>query len=276
MSKPKKYWRISPGGGGYLWREQKLHECIAIGWDIGNAKYMTQKKIHAWFRRNGCSEIAFKQFYDFKHNVNREDKVVASASGYGVYALGTVVGDYEYNEELEYPHSRKVRWETTFWEAVDIEALELPERFAYKFSGLHSQTIRELKAQEWDRICKRLDSIDTPFRNKDMLGGLIQSPEYENEVIILFSHLQERLNMRIVHFGTRFPDAIIERKRYGKWRTENVEFELYSSGFQDHLDEYKKRDCKTIICWEDDTWEDNRQKRYFEIIELREVLRDML
>ena len=47
------------------------------------------------------------------------DKVIVSASGQGVFALGTVVGDYQHNDKLEYRHSRKVRWDTT-WAAFKL------------------------------------------------------------------------------------------------------------------------------------------------------------
>jgi hypothetical protein len=51
-----------------------------------------------------------------------------------------------------------------------------------------------------------------------MWGGLIQSPEYENEVIILFSHMLQHLHMRIIKSGPLFPDAIVERKAGKKWK----------------------------------------------------------
>jgi hypothetical protein len=270
------YWKISPGQGGYLWREQKLNECIAIGWsEIGNAQGMTEGKLRTKFNHRGWSTQAFKQFTDFLYRVRKEDKVVASSSGTGIYALGTVIGDYEFNEELEYKHSRKVRWETTFWHPVDIASLCLPRSFEYKFSGQSSQTIRDLTEKEWDCLSKRLNNISTPFRNLGMWGGLIQSPEYENEVIILFSHMLQHLHMRIIKSGTLFPDAIIERKVGKKWKKTNVEFELRSHGFQAHLPDCKENEDYVIICWEDD-WRDNRQKKRFEIIELKKQLEKIL
>jgi hypothetical protein len=275
-SNSTRYWRISPGGGGWLWREQKLHECIAVGWDeVDNAKYISRGKLRSKFRRKGSSEHAYRQFDTFVHEIHRGDKVVASASGKGVYAIGTILGDYEFNKELEYPHSRRVQWETTFWHPVDIEELRLPESLNYKFHGQSSYTIRKLDEKEWNCFCRHLNRIHTPFRNLGVWGGLIQSPEYENEVIILFSHMLERFNMRIVSFGTRFPDAIVERKHYGTWKRVNVEFELYSSGFKAHLSQCAKKHCKTIVCWEDDDW-DGRVKRPFEIIELKRELEEML
>jgi len=185
------------------------------------------------------------------------------------------MGDYQFNEDLEYRQTRKVRWETTFWNPVKIASLKLPEQLYNNFHGRSSGTIRELTAKEWDCFCNRLNQVNTPFRNLGMWGGLVQSPEYENEVIILFSQMLQQLNMRIVSFGTLFPDATVERKRYGKWKRMNVEFELCSSGFEHHLGQYRKEDCYTIICWEDD-WKNRHKKRQFEIIELKGELEKML
>src|SRR6266567_443851 len=108
-----KYWRISPGQAGYLWREQKLNECVAVGWsETGSIKCKGERwlrdrlKFLKWPGRG-----AYRQLADFVWNIQKGDKVVVSASGRGVYALGTVIGDYEFNRQLEYRHSRKVTWE---------------------------------------------------------------------------------------------------------------------------------------------------------------------
>jgi hypothetical protein len=186
-----------------------------------------------------------------------------------------VLGDYEFNNELEYRQTKKVQWETTVWSPVRIESLKLPQQLYNKFHGRSSGTIRELTTKEWDCLSKRLNEVNTPFRNLGMWGGLVQSPEYENEVIILFSQMLQHLHMRIVSFGTRFPDATVERKRFGKWERLNVEFELTSSGFKHHLHEYKEKNCRTIICWQND-WEPPRNRGEFEIIELKSELEKML
>jgi len=274
------YWRISPGEGGYLWREQKLHECIAVGWnETGSAKGRSRP----WLRR-ALKRIpwhpgarAFDQLEDFIWKMRKGDKVVASTSGKGIYALGTVLGDYEYNRNLWYRHSRKVAWETTFWHPVKIDSLGLREDVYNRFHGRSSQTIRNLDKDQWNHLTDCLRRFRTPFRNLAMWGGLIQSPEYEGEVIILFSQMLQHLGMRIASIGTRFPDAIIERKKNGTWRTANVEFELRSSGFCCHMPACDNKDtyCRTIVCWEDD-WADTRKKAKFEIIELKRELEKVL
>jgi hypothetical protein len=271
-----RYWKITPGQNGFLWREQKLNGCIAIGWsDVGNIKDISKEKLrHKKHNGKPLKRFAVNQLNYFVNEVDVGDKVIASSSGKGIYAVGTIVGDYKFNKELEYKHSRKVQWETTFWHPVEIKLLKLPDSLNNKFHGLSSQTVRELNENEWNKICDRLNKVSTPFRNLGMWGGMIQSPEYENEVMILFSHMLQHFNMRIIQFGTRFPDAIVERKRGNKWEKLYVEFELHSRGFQSHLPDCDKRHCDLIICWKDD-WHHPR-RRSFEIIELKKQLEKIL
>lgn len=271
-----RYWKITPGENGFLWREQKLNECIAIGWsDIGNVKGISKEALRSKKHRGKpLKRFAVNQLNDFVNEVQIGDKVIASASGKGIYAVGTIIGDYKFNRELEYKHSRKVQWETTFWHPVGIESLKLSKSLYNKFHGLSSQTIRELDDYEWNKFSDRLNKVSTPFRNLGMWGGMIQSPEYENEVMILFSHMLQHFNMRIIQFGTRFPDAIVERKKGKKWEKLYVEFELHSRGFQCHLPDCDKRHCDLIVCWKDD-W-NHPKKRHFEIIELKKQLEKIL
>jgi hypothetical protein len=274
------YWRISPGQGGFLWREQKLNNCIAIGWsEIGDAKGFDKENLRrAFLKRNYSNREAIYaagQLDEFINKVLVGDKVVASTSGNGIYAVGTIIGEYKFHSKLEYKHSREVQWETTFWHPVEICKLgKLTNSLFNKFHGQSSQTIRKLEGDEWDKFSRQLNKVSTPFRNLGMWGGMVQAPEYENEVMILFSHMLQHFNMRIIQFGTRFPDAIVERKKGNKWEKLYVEFELRSKGFQCHLPDCNKRHCDLIVCWEDD-WKHPR-KRDFEIIELKEHLKEIL
>jgi hypothetical protein len=282
MSDKLQYWRISPGQEGFLWREQKLNGCIAIGWSkIGDAKKIKSveralRDEYSYTKRS--ADYAAGQIDDFVNQVQVGDRVIASSSGKGIYAVGTIIGNYVFNDELEYKHSRKVRWETTFWSPVEIESLRLSKTLRNKFHGQSSKTIRRLESDEWNLLSRQLNQFETPFRNLPMWGGLVQAPEYENEVMILFSHMLQHFGMRIIQFGTRFPDAIVERKRGRRWEKINVEFELHSSGFKNHLNDPKciKNSC-VIVCWENDHWgKKEKLKKDYKIIELKKVLQKIL
>ena len=277
------YWRISPGSGGYLWREQKLNHCIAIGWsDIGDAKNLDRDGLYRLYKKTWNdstkkeADYAAGQLDAFINQVSIDDKVVASTSGMGIYAVGTITGHYKFNDALEYKHSREVQWETTFWHPVGIEelGLESNKELFDKFHGQSSKIIRDLSEAEWNTFSKRLNGISTPFRNLGLWGGMVQAPEYENEVMILFSHMLQHFNMRIIQFGTRFPDAIVERKRGKKWEKLNVEFERYSSKFRCHLPDCKDKHCDLIVCWKRD-WDPPRKYK-IETIELKEQLEKIL
>jgi hypothetical protein len=279
--KNTQYWKITPGQEGFLWREQKLNECIAIGWtEIKKVKIGITEEELSRKRCDGrfLSPQSVNQIYNFVNKIRKGDKVIASTSGKGIYAIGTIVGDYNFNDKLEYKHSRKVQWETTFWSPVKIGELKLSEKLQNKFHGRSSQTIRKLSEEEWREFSKQLSKVSTPFRNLGMWGGMVQAPEYESEVIILFSHMLQHFHMRIIKSGPFFPDAVVERKRGRKWEKLNIEFELHSSSFRKHLPD-KEGKCDLIVCWEDDDWgRDNHQKRRYKdkIIELKKDLEKIL
>jgi len=66
-----KYWRISPGEGGFLWREQKLNNCIAIGWsEIKNAEDLSYDQLcKTKFEGQNLSRQAASQIYNFIRNL---------------------------------------------------------------------------------------------------------------------------------------------------------------------------------------------------------------
>ena len=84
---------------------------LQLEWsDIKNIKGITEEKL----RHKKCdgkilTPSAVKQINAFVNEVRIGDKVIASTSGKGIYAVGTIIGDYEFNDKLEYKHSRKVQ-----------------------------------------------------------------------------------------------------------------------------------------------------------------------
>ncbi len=160
-----KFWRISPGEDGFLWNEQKANGCIAIGWDeIGDAKNMDKKALRAACSKAGFSSIDANQLNNFINLISIGDKVVASASAKGIFAIGTITGDYEFDRKLEYKHSRKVKWEKIFSPLPSIVSLNLPVSTKFKFYGRSSRTIRELDESEWIHLTDELGIEHTTSR----------------------------------------------------------------------------------------------------------------
>ena len=265
------YWKIAPGEHGFLWVEQRDANCIALGWSkVGDLrKYNSEEQLREEFKKCGYYSKP-NQLWKFYKEVLKGDKVIAS-SGKLIFGIGTIVGDYEYNKDLAYKHSKPVRWELTFWEPLNIEELQLSNEVKKKLSL--NRTIVKLKEEEWREIEEILTKNGNPLKNLSNWEGLCRASQTEQEVIILFSKLTSVLEMKIEHIGTRFPDAYIRIKKEKKWITKTAEFEVNSSDFikHGHLEEIKRgKNCDYIICWKNDI--EKKPEEIEDILELREKL----
>jgi len=262
-----RYWKIAPGSGGFLWVEQRDHGCIAVGWsETGNLnKYRTEEHIKGRFNRiDWGSKTKPNQLIRFYRDVKPQDKVLA-ASGRHIYGLGTVTGNYKFDELLYYKHRRRVRWELKFWDPLHVEELGLPKRLVKRIRL--NRTLLKLEQGEWELIQDTVSRVKDPFEGLTSFEGICRAPQSEQEVVILFSKLSQHLRMKIETVGTRFPDAYVRVKKGKTWITKTAEFEVHSSDFKFH--EHDPHGCDMIICWKDD-WK--RKPREPAVIELRREL----
>jgi len=114
--KRTRYWKIAPGSHGFAWVEQRDSNCIAIGWgETGSlGKYKTVDRIKKRFKEVFRGEKTRpSQLLKFYNEVRVDDKVLAN-SGREIYGVGTVIGNYRYDDSLYYEHSKPVRWELTY------------------------------------------------------------------------------------------------------------------------------------------------------------------
>jgi hypothetical protein len=78
--------------------------------------------------------------------------------------------------------------------------------------------------------------------------GILFEPEYEQEVVYLFSVFHRELGFPyIIKIRNEFPDALVMDK---KRETKKIEFEVRASDFIQHA--HDKKGCDLIICWEND------------------------
>jgi hypothetical protein len=92
--------------------------------------------------------------------------------------------------------------------------------------------------------------LPTPVREVKPLHtlGILFEPEYEQEVVYLFSIFHRELDFPyIIKIRNEFPDALVMDK---KRRAKRIEFEVKASDFIHH--KHDKKGCDFIICWEND------------------------
>ena len=109
-------WVIAPGEGARLWAEFLEAGIAAIGWDgLGDlAEYESREAIHAALIANGAGENPTMQslaVWEFVHQVEVGDIVLAKRGRSAILGWGTVTGDYVHDpERAEYRNTRPVEW----------------------------------------------------------------------------------------------------------------------------------------------------------------------
>jgi len=98
--------------------------------------------------------------------------------------------------------------------------------------------------------------------------GLVYSPINEQGVVFVFGKVAGDLNMYVEEIKTGFPDCIARRFTGRGWERVGIEFEFRSKSFLSHG--HNADECDMIVCWEHD-W----PEAPLEVIELREVIKDL-
>lgn len=119
LDESRKIWAISLGEGGRLWNECYEQGIISIGWDqLGDlSKYESQKDISkALLNENASRTLPLNDSlccYQFVHEMNPGDWVVAKIGRKKVLGGGIVISGYTFDEtRREFKNTRKVRWLT--------------------------------------------------------------------------------------------------------------------------------------------------------------------
>ena len=97
------------------------------------------------------------------------------------------------------------------------------------------------------------------------------APINEQGVIFLFGLVAHELGFLVEAISASFPDCEAKRcvdKKLGRWQRVYIEFEFRSRNFLEHGHDAAK--CSLIVCWEHD-WPECP----LEVVELRQVIRDL-
>lgn len=123
----RKIWAIGLGEGGRLWNESYEKGIISIGWDyLGDlSKYKSQDEVMAKLAelRGPDAQSPTNDSlccYQFAHEINVGDLVIAKVGRKKILGGGIVTSDYVYDpDRREHKNIRQVKWVTT-------EEAELP------------------------------------------------------------------------------------------------------------------------------------------------------
>lgn len=123
-----RYWKIAPGHNAGKWDECREGGYIAIGWGLTGdlAEYQTKKALRDKFEEIKKENPSWKlggawQLWQFGKQIKQGDKIIANRGFSEVVGIGTVTGDYEYDDTLDYPHKIPVEWEDTNVREFDMK-----------------------------------------------------------------------------------------------------------------------------------------------------------
>jgi restriction system protein len=113
----KKMWMVRAGEDAFLFDIFKNKNLVAIGWEIGDISKISKPEeiknlVKSKYTENSLAQIIVwsGQINRFRYDFKNGDRVVTYNPNKRIYLIGEIVGDYEYDNQVEYHHVRKVKW----------------------------------------------------------------------------------------------------------------------------------------------------------------------
>ncbi|MCY3707092.1 MAG: AAA family ATPase [Gammaproteobacteria bacterium] len=109
-------WLLTPGAGARHWDELRQEGIVAIGWDdVGDLRECpTRHSVHEKLREAyGWSNPSMNSLacYQFAHEMQPGDHVVATKGGATLLGHGIVESDYQFDDgRARFKHVRRARW----------------------------------------------------------------------------------------------------------------------------------------------------------------------
>jgi len=283
---PERIYDPGKGGDYFLgWIEFKLKELGAIG--VGSALYAENarddpEKFKELLRATVNESLSIAQKVDSHWEDIKGfggDKIIAKKIIFCYYP-DRILPIFK-TEHLEYFASqlqidiKKEAYETF---GKSYEMLSTGEKFEH-LNNIHLQfRNNELEIKRWDNLLFARflyhnlppQKIPTPIKTVTPLHplGMLFEPEYEQEVVYLFSVFHRDLGFPyIIKIRNEFPDALVMDK---KKEVKRIEFEVRASDFIQH--KHDQKGCDIIICWENDL---ESNENLPSIISLRDFIRDL-
>lgn len=190
-----RYWKVSPGVGAENWEVCRDENIISIGWandtdwrktkfgdlttnpDIEKIK-MVLREYEGYKEKNPAQSAAIiRLFLEIKPG----DKVVVYDKKFHINAMCKVIGEYEFEEDYDYPHTKKVEWIKIFSpqfddhgnvlneDAVPLDIRPIKDTLETKID--QNRTVIKLNKKDWDTI---YDYAKIPIDKKPLKLYILQ------------------------------------------------------------------------------------------------------
>lgn len=178
-----RYWKVSPGEGAFNWELFRDNNIISIGWahdtdwrktkfgdlttNPDNEKIKLVLRTYKYFKEinPGQSAAIIRLFLEIKPG----DKVVVYDKKYHINAMCEVIGEYKFEKDFGYPHTKKVKWIKIFGlqfdahgnilneDAVPLDIRPIKDILETKID--QKKTVIKLKKNDWDTIYDYAEKI---------------------------------------------------------------------------------------------------------------------
>lgn len=139
-----RYWKVSPGKGAYHWEDFRVNNWISIGWynkkDWRKTKHgdLTanpdkEKIIEVLRDYSKDKDISDRQFMSWADiiklflEIKPGDKVVVYDKKFHINAMCEVIGEYKFEKDFVFSHTKKVNWIKIFGSHFDENGNSLNE-----------------------------------------------------------------------------------------------------------------------------------------------------
>ncbi len=178
-----RYWKVSPGEGAFNWELFRDNNIISIGWahdtdwrktkfgdlttNPDNEKIKLVLRTYKYFKEinPGQSAAIIRLFLEIKPG----DKVIVYDKKYHINAMCEVIGEYKFEKDFGYPHTKKVKWINIFGlqfdahgnvlneDAVPLDIRPIKDILETKID--QKKTVIKLNKKDWDTIYDYAEKI---------------------------------------------------------------------------------------------------------------------
>lgn len=172
--KERGIWKIAPGANASYWTMCRDHQCIVVYWldDIDFREFADVETIKQALVASGLKTGGAKQIWQFTHELNIGDIVVANQGLDAVVGVGRIASDYiaphddgNPSQDKEYRHTRAVDW--VIKEPVQLSVRLFPQK-----------TVDTIEPDQWQQI------KDAYIQKNPSLSDVFEKLESETEDIV--------------------------------------------------------------------------------------------
>lgn len=210
-------WMVRAGEGGYLIDEFLDRDIIAIGWnELGKIENGTSyEQLKQRFKEtypddsNGRVNQCVSQIWRFFNEFKTGDKVVTYDSSGRQYYYGNISSNYDFSDQYEYHHIRKVNWHKIGTERDELSTeskntlgaistiFEIPQAVWSEIETNNPAYIPDEIIEEMERLEQKHEELelsqlkeDVTFRSKEFIKDLISALSWQDTELLVAGMLK--------------------------------------------------------------------------------------